>query len=160
MRGFAMSIGAPKGRQHLAADALFQLGRIGFANLPDHPSAEAAIPFPDALLSAFAMFSRKSPSLLAFDKHRAEGHLGTVYSIGCVPCDTQMRERLDPVSPESLRPVFKSVFRQLQRGQALEPLACLDGPYLVALDGTGYVSSKTIHGASCLHKVHRHGTLT
>jgi len=30
----------------------------------------------------------------------------------------------------------------------------------VALDGTGYVSSTTIHGASCLHKVHRHGSVT
>jgi hypothetical protein len=71
-----------------------------------------------------------------------------------------MREILDPVSPESLRPVFKSVFRQLQRGKALEPMAFLDGHYLLALDGTGYFSSKTIHCASCLHKVHRNGTIT
>jgi hypothetical protein len=160
MLGFAMSIVAPKGRKHLSADALFQVVRTGFANLPDHRSAEAEIPFTDALMSAFAMFSLKSPSLLAFDKHRAEGNLGTVYSIGRVPCDTQMREILDPVSPESLRPVFKSVFRQLQRGKALEPMAFLDGHYLLALDGTGYVSSKTIHCASCLHKVHRNGTIT
>jgi hypothetical protein len=160
MLGFTMSIVAPKGRKHLSADALFQVVRTGFANLTDHRSAEAEIPFTDALMSAFAMFSLKSPSLLAFDKHRAEGNLGTVYSIGRVPCDTQMREILDPVSPESLRPVFKSVFRQLQRGKALEPMAFLDGHYLLALDGTGYFSSKTIHCASCLHKVHRNGTST
>jgi len=60
-------------------------------------------------MSAFAMFSLKSPSLLAFDKQRVEGHWGTIYGIGHVPGDTQMRERLDPVSPESLRPVFKSL---------------------------------------------------
>jgi hypothetical protein len=30
----------------------------------------------------------------------------------------------------------------------------------VALDGTGYFSSKKIHGASCLQKVHRNGTIT
>jgi hypothetical protein len=71
-----------------------------------------------------------------------------------------MRERIDPVSPESLRPVFKSVFRQLQRGKALEPLTFLDGHSLVALDGTGSCSSKTIHCASCLHKVHRNGSIT
>jgi hypothetical protein len=71
-----------------------------------------------------------------------------------------MREILDPVSPESPRPVFKSVFRQLQRGKVLEPLAFLDGHYLFALDGTGYFSSKTIHCASCLHKVHRNGSVT
>ena len=30
----------------------------------------------------------------------------------------------------------------------------------MALDGTGYFSSKTIHCASCLHKVHRNGSST
>ena len=33
-----------------------------------------------ALMSAFAMFSLKAPSLLAFDKERAEGNLHTIYS--------------------------------------------------------------------------------
>ena len=51
-------------------------------------------------MSAFAMFSLKSPSLLAFDKERAEGNLHTIYGIERVPCDTYMREILDPVSPK------------------------------------------------------------
>ena len=51
-------------------------------------------------MSAFAMFSLKAPSLLAFDKERAEGNLHTIYGIQRVPCDTYMRERLDPVSPK------------------------------------------------------------
>ena len=111
-------------------------------------------------MSAFAMFSLTSPSLLAFDQERAEGNLGTIYGIERVPCDTSMRERLAPVSPESLRPLFKSVLRQLQRGKALEPMVFFDGCSLLALDGTGYFSSKTMHGASCLHKVHRNGSMT
>jgi hypothetical protein len=36
----------------------------------------------------------------------------------------------------------------------------LDGHYLLALDGTGYFSSKTVHCASCLRRVHRNGSLT
>src|SRR5256886_16215716 len=111
-------------------------------------------------MSLVAIFSLKSPSLLAFDKERAEVNLHTIYGIERVPCDTHMRERLDPVSPESLRPLFQSIFRQLQRGKALEPMAFLDGHYLVALDGTGYFSSQQIHCASCLHKVHRNGSIT
>ena len=39
-------------------------------------------------MSAFAMFSLKSPSLLAFDDERKEGNLQRVYGIGQVPCDT------------------------------------------------------------------------
>ena len=155
-----MSIVAPRGRKHLSADALFRLVRSGFATIPDYRLSETDISLTDALMSAFAMFSLKSPSLLAFDKERAKGNLHTIYGIERVPCDTHMRERLDPVSPESLRPLFQSIFRQLQRGKALEPMAFLDGHYLVALDGTGYFSSKQIHCASCLHKVHRNGSIT
>src|SRR6266849_7900071 len=158
--GGPMSIVAPKARKHLSADALFHLVRSGFATIPDPRGEDEDISFTDALMSAFAMFSLKAPSLLAFDKERAEGNVQTIYGIERVPCDTHMRERLDPASPESLRPVFNSVFRQLQRGKALEPLVFFDDCYLLALDGTGYFSSKTIHCASCLHKVHRNGSMT
>jgi Transposase DDE domain len=158
--GVAMSIVAPKGRKHLSADALFHLVRSGFANIPDHRCDDVDISLTDALMSGFAMFSLKLPSLLAFDKQRVEGNLATIYGIEHVPCDTSMRESLDPVSPESLRPVFRSVFRQLQRGKALEAMVFLDGYYLLALDGTGYFSSQTIHCASCLQKVHRNGSIT
>jgi len=160
MSGIAMSTAAPKGRKHLCADSLFNLLHGSFANIADDRVDEVEIPLSDALMSAFAMFSLKAPSLLAFDKQRAEGNLHTIYGIPHAPCDTRMRERLDPVSPASLRPSFKIVCRQLQRGKALEPLVFLNGHYLVALDGTEYFSSKTIHCASCLQKEHRNGSIT
>ncbi len=155
-----MSIVAPKARKHLSADALFHLVRSGFATIPDPRGKDVDMSLTDALMSAFAMFSLKAPSLLAFDKERAEGNVHTIYGIERVPCDTHMREILDPVSPKVLRPVFKSIFRQLQRGKALEPMEFLDGHYLLALDGTAYFSSQTMHCASCLHKVHRNGAIT
>jgi len=151
---------APKARKHLSADALFHVVRSGFANIPDPRCADVDISLTDTLMSAFAMFSLKAPSLLAFDKERAEGNLHTIYGIQHVPCDTYMRERLDPVAPTWLRPVFTSVFRQLQRGKALEEMVFLDGHYLLALDGTGYFSSPTMHCASCLHTVPRNGAVT
>jgi|RhiMetdeSRZDD1v2_1073273.scaffolds.fasta_scaffold1663381_1 hypothetical protein len=99
------------------------------AKLPEHCSGKLS-----QLLNALALrFSLKAPSLLAFDKERAEGNLHTIYGIERVPCDTHMRTILDPVSPKVLRPVFKSVFRQLQRGKALEPMVFLDGHYLEAV---------------------------
>ena len=60
-------------------------------------------------MSAFAMFSLTSPSLLAFDKERVEGNVATIYGMERVPCDTHMREILDPAFPEWLRPLFTSV---------------------------------------------------
>jgi len=160
MTGLSMSILAPQVRKHLSADALFRLVQSDFARLPDYRVGDTEIALADALMSAFAMFSLKAPSLLAFDKERAEGNVHTIYGIARVPCDTRMREILDPISPQWLRPAFKSVFRQLQRGKALEAMTWLDGHYLLALDGTGYFSSKTVHCASCLRRVHRNGSIT
>jgi Transposase DDE domain len=155
-----MSLVAPKARKQLSADALFRLVRSGFATIPNPRGEDVDISLTDALMSAFAMFSLKAPSLLAFDKERTDGNLHTIYGIERVPCDTRMREILDPVSPKVLRPGFKSIFRQLQRGKALESMVFLDGHYLLALDGTTYFSSQTIHCASCLHHIHRNGTIT
>jgi Transposase DDE domain len=155
-----MALVAPRERKHLSADALFRMVRSGFAAIPDYRLSETEISLTDALMAAFALFSLKSPSLLAFDTHRVEGNLGTIYAIDHVPCDTQMREILDPVFPESVRPLFKRIFGQLQRGKALESMLFLDDYHLLALDGTEYFSSKTIHCASCLQKTHRNGSIT
>ena len=155
-----MAMVAPPARKHLSADALFDLLRNGFADLADHRSGKPDIALADALMSAFALFSLKSPSLLAFDQERTEGNLQRVYGIERVPCDTAMREILDPVEPESLRPLFKHVFRALQRGKVLEEMVFVAGHYLLALDGTGYFSSNQIHCDSCLETHHRNGIIT
>jgi hypothetical protein len=155
-----MAMGAPKTRKHLSADALFSLLRTGFSRIADHRPGKPDISLTDALMSAFALFSLKSPSLLAFDKERTEGNLQRVYGMERVPCDTRMREILDPVVPECLRPLFKHVFRALQRGKALEDMVFVQGHYLIAFDGTGYFSSTQIHCTSCLETHHRNGTVT
>ena len=155
-----MATRAPAVRKQLSADALFARLRTGFAQIADHRPGTPKISLPDALMSAFAMFSLKSPSLLAFDEERQEGNLQRLYGLEQVPCDTRMREILDPVDPESLRPQFKGVFRALQRGKALEEMVFIEGHYLLALDGTGYFSSQDIHCASCLEHHHRNGTIT
>jgi hypothetical protein len=123
-----MAMSAPNLRKHLSADALLSRLRSGFADLTDHRPGKPDISLRDALMAAFALFSLKSPSLLAFDKDRTEGNLQQVYGIERVPCDTAMREILDPVEPESLRPLFKSVFGALQRGKALEEMVFVRGP--------------------------------
>ena len=148
-------------RKHLSADALFSLVRSSFAKIPDHRIGNTEISMTDSLMSAFAMFSLKCPSLLQFDKQqRADGNLQSVYKIDRVPCDTQMRTIVDPVDPEALRPVFRDVFRQVQRGKALEQFVHLEGCYLLSLDGTGYFSSNKVHCPSCMAKVSRSGEET
>ena len=124
-------------RQQLSADALFRLVRSGLAHSADARLSEPDISLTDTLMAAFAMFSLTSPSLLAFDKARAEGNWATIDGLERVPCDTHMREIRDAVAPESLHPGCKRVLRHVPRGKAREALAFLDGHDLLALDGTG-----------------------
>ena len=54
-------------RKHLNADALFATMRAGFNTIKDHRVGEVQHTLADTLMSGFAMFSLKDPSLLAFD---------------------------------------------------------------------------------------------
>ena len=140
----------------LSADSLFALMRSGFEQVPDQRAENVTILLPDALMSGFAMFSLKDPSLLAFDERRAtDSNLKSIYDIERVPSDTQMRTILDDVEPVNIRPVFKDVLLQLKRSKELDKFRFLGGSYLVSLDGTGYLLSNKIHCSSCLQKVNR-----
>lgn len=149
-------------RKHLNADALFTTMKTGFDKIADHRSGNVQHSLGDTLMSGFAMFSLKDPSLLAFDERRHKGphNLMTIYGIGSIPCDTSMREISDGVDPNNLRPLFKDAFRALQRGKALEQMVFMDGCYLLNLDGTGYFSSSTLYSDACMEKVSRTGKVT
>ena len=124
-------------RQHLNADSLFASVRCGFEQIQDHRNSSTTIPLADALMSGFAVFSLKDPSLLAFDQRRTwcPHNLMTVYNIKHIPCDTALREILDDLDPVDLRPMF------------------MEGCYLLNLDGTGYFSSTKRHSPACNEKV-------
>src|SRR3954453_18158330 len=156
-----MPLALAEARKDLSADALFQLLHAQFGSLADPRDGDVEIPLGDALISAFAMFSLKVPSLLAFDHRRRDpdDNFRTIYRIDRVPSDSQMRAVLDPVDPAALRPSFREVFRRLQRGKALERFAYRDGHYLLSLDGTAYFSSARIHCPSCLVRHPRGGGL-
>ncbi len=143
-----------KTRKHLSADALYQRVRGAFGQLSD-PRPQSGISLADALVSAFAMFSLKDPSLLAFDARRHDQNMKNLFAIDRVPSDTQMREILDEQDPLVLRPVFNDVLRQLQRGKALESFVFHQGCYLLSMDGTGYFSSTKVHCESCQQKVNK-----
>ena len=114
-----------KQRKYLNMDTMLKTLHQGFSDIPEHRHGKTSIAIADALMSGFAMFSLKDPSLLAFDDRRCEdaNNLASIFGIGRVPCDSAIREILDRIDPAHLRPMFREVFRQLQRGKALEPMA-------------------------------------
>jgi hypothetical protein len=142
-------------RKDLSADALFGALHPCFDRVVDPSRGTPEISLHDILMSGFAVFSLKASSLLAFDRIRiAENHnLRSIYHIKDIPCDTQMRTRLDEVDPDDLRPAYRAVFRRAQRGKALEEMVFMNDCYLVSLDGTGYFSSDQLYSPACLEKV-------
>ena len=102
----------PAARKQLSADALFRNIRESFDDIPDPRTGKPDISLPDALMSGLALFALKEPSLLAFDQRRQqdEENLRMIFHMEHVPCDTRLREILDPVACEQLRPAFRNAF--------------------------------------------------
>lgn len=116
----------------------------------------------DTLFAALAMFQLKHPSLLDFDrKVRGEsdsvllGNLKRLYRLNSVASDTELRQILDAVSPESLRPAFRACHSAIQRSGVLEDFKVLDGQIPISVDGTGLFSSTSVSCPQCGVKKHR-----
>jgi hypothetical protein len=133
-----------------------------FNKIEDHRTGNVAYPLTDVLMSGLAVFSLKYPSLLTFDnaqnEPRIRANLRQLFGVIQAPSDTQLRDVLDPLSPESLRPVVVGVIQTLQQHGALADYKCLGG-YLVSMDGTGQFSSNHTSCPECCEKHHRDGTI-
>ncbi len=145
---------AARVRKDLCMDAMLATLHGCFEGVRDPSRGEPTIRLHDVLMSGFAMMALKDPSLLAFERRRIveEHNLRSVFHIKDIPCDTQMRTRLDVVDPDWLRPAYRALFRKAQRGKALEKMVFMEGCYLIALDGTGYFSSEKLFSPFCLVK--------
>lgn len=148
----------------LSCTTLLDIVHQSFSRVQGPALRQGAISLPDCLLSGYALFSLKYPSLLQFDQHFREetvGHnLQRVYRVNQVPSDTQMRERLDEVDPRQLRRTFTRLLAQCQRSNRLTAFEYLDGRYLVPIDATGYFHSDAVHCEQCCQKQHQNGTVS
>src|SRR5262245_60234544 len=89
-------------QEKITFDAMMEMLSEKFEQLPDLRRANRSYQLPDILRSAFAMFSLKSPSLLAFEEQtkQEKKNLKSIYHIDAIPSDTQMRTALDPIDPK------------------------------------------------------------
>jgi len=149
-------------RSRLSVKSLLLCARDQFRAVTDPRHAnKISISLVDALMSGLAIFSLKFPSLLKFDEQRQEKHirhnLRTLFGVQEAPCDTQLREILDPVEPTELHSAYRAIFQKAQESGALEPFRFLDKYYLVSIDGTGLFSSSKIACSECAIKKKRNG---
>ena len=146
-------------REKLSAPVLYQTVRESFSQIPDHRAQKNVIyPLVDILSSSLAIFLFKFQSLLKFIEKNNDPFYGhnvkTLFQVTKIPSETQLRDIIDPVNPELLRPTYDKILSNLQRGNVLKNFTVL-GLYPIALDGTGYFSSSNTHCPQCLVKKSR-----
>jgi len=143
-------------------DYLVKQVRNSFSRVPEHRKTSPEFPLSDVLMSGFAMFSLKDPSLLSFIENypTRKENMEQVYKISSVPSEQGFRKILDPVNPNKLLDTFQSIHSDEKVKQAVEDYQCfpsLGGYTAVAVDGTGYFCSNTTNCPHCLVKQLKNG---
>lgn len=135
-----------------------------FATLPDGRSGNGVYQkysMSDAALSAFSVFFTQAPSFLeyqrAMQKERGRNNVQTLLGAHQIPSDNQIRNLLDPVTPEVLWPLYRWIGRGVEQHGKLKEFQVLDDTLLIALDGTDYFSSQKIHCECCSTKRLKNG---
>ena len=152
-------------KKHLCFDALRSSLSLCFKNIPDsRVQGRTQHSLHDSMMSAFACMFFQDASVAEFQRQVQEGknnnNLHTLFEVKTIPKDTQLRDVVDNVSSEELRPIFKSFFHQLQRAKQLELFQVLPNLYMCAIDGVYHHSSEQVHCEQCLTKTHRNGSVT
>ena len=129
--------------------------------LPDHRRSNVSYKLSDSLKGAYAMFSLKSPSLLAFRQNfelpSRRHNLQSVYDLADIPGDTAMRQAIDGVAPQQLYPLFSQLIEVLRQEQVWESRQVLGSYTAISVDGTGYYCSSKKQCPHCLVKKSRNG---
>lgn len=112
----------------------------------------------DAAAGAFSVFFTQCGSFLAHQKLLNEryglSNAKTLFGMQNIPTDNHIRDLLDSVCPDILDTVFTDCFTALERSGDLASFRSGVGnnDLLIALDGTWYFSSQTIHCENCSTK--------
>lgn len=144
----------------LQFDSLMTFLDEKFQPFPDHRARNTRYSLADALKAAFAMFSLKSPSLLAFKRQTVAeaNNLRSIYKIGGqIPSDTQMREILDAFDPDYVRRLLGELSRLLNQAGVLREYRYWGKLKIVSVDGVEHFSSSQVHCPNCTTKTLRTG---
>lgn len=152
-------------KKHLNFDALRNSLSDHFSSLPDdRVLSRCQHSLHDAMMSAFACMFFQDSSLVSFQRDVQESHndnnLHSIFKVDTIPKDSQLRDLVDGVSSELLRPVFKNFFYRLQRAKQLSSFQVLPNLYMCAIDGVYHHSSEHVHCPQCLTKKHKNGSVT
>lgn len=126
--------------------------------------------FMDVAMGAFSVFFTQSSSFLAHQRVMQESlgsnNANSLFGVIKIPTDNHIRDLLDEVEVEKVLSVFDYCLDGLIESGYLDQFRVdLTGTgrrceFLVALDGTQYFSSESIHCECCSTKEHKEGVKT
>lgn len=139
----------------LTFDKIVRLLHQRLDKLPDHRKGgnNTTYELKDAALGGLAVFFTQSPSFLAHQKKmedtKGRSNATTLFGIERTPSTPQIRNLLDPVPPEELFPLFRSILAALEENDTLAQFRAFNDSLLVSFDGTQYFSSQKIKCDQC-----------
>ena len=105
----------------LSLDPFIKQLRQRWQELPDYrqPSNNTQYTIADAALAAFSVFFMPSPSFLAHQRdvqqRKGRSNAGTLFGLEKIPTDNQIRNLLDPITPDHFHDDFEWVIDELER---------------------------------------------
>jgi hypothetical protein len=152
-------------KKHLRFNALRKTLSEHLKNIDDHrQQGRCNYSLHDATMSAFACMYFQDSSLSEFQQRMEESkhqnNLKNMFGVQNIPKNSQLRDVVDTIDSEYLRPIFCDFLTRLQRGKQLEEYQVLPGLYSCAIDGVYHHSSEKVHCEKCLTKTHKNGTIT
>jgi hypothetical protein len=134
-----------------------------FNRITDPRKYERLFSLKDILMSGFAMFSLKFPSLLMFNNERDKPviryNLKELFGVEQAPCDTQMRRILDLIEPEEIEDTFRAILQHLKKLPIFEHYRLSQGSLVIAIDGVEHHCSNEISCDSCCQRTLKNGQI-
>ncbi|MCB0555155.1 MAG: transposase [Phaeodactylibacter sp.] len=148
-----------KALELLKIDPLHKFMAKQFRGFTDTRDENQSISMQDALMSGYAVFSLKDPSLLQFNNERTnrEENLKAVYKVNKAPSDSAMRGILDEVELKEMKKVYAGLAKKLRGAGILEAYSYISGHTAVSIDGVHHYSSEKIKCCQCLECIKSNG---
>ena len=124
----------------LSPDKIMQHFQESWRKLPDYrqPNNNTKYEIVDAALAAYSVFFMQSPSFLAHQRdmqqRKGKDNAATLFGMSKIPSDNQIRNLLDPVTPDYFHADFIWMHQELEQGGSLAAFQAYKSTYLIPFD--------------------------
>ena len=148
----------------VSLDKIMQQFQESWRKLPDYwkPNNNTKYEVADAALSAYSVFFMQSASFLAHQRdmqqRKGKDNVATLFGVSKIPSDNQIRNLLDPVTPDHFHTDFEWIHEELEQSGRLAAFQDYKSTYLIPFDGVVFHSSEKVHCDNCSTRRDRKGT--